>query len=459
MLVMLALASHFLVLANPGYFSHDEWQKADFVRDHGIKAFAQAYGQVVAGPDFGYPVRPVGFLQQGLSGAWMTRAPVVAHLLDVLLHAAIVLLFWRFLLAAGVRARQAVVAAAVLCISPLGTLSTGWVAASFDRWYVLFALVAAWGWLRAGRGQDAGLAWLGVIALGSAGAILSKETAVVLPLALLVLSWALSRAKQARPSPRALLWMLVSASLPIAAYLLVRWPALLATLASEAGPYSLAPAKLPGNALLYFAYPFFPSAVESGVVSLLPRWQMVLALVMHAGLLVLLWRRLGMAWCLAYVAGYFVFLLPVLMLPATGAHYLYGAGPAFALAAAFALTPAEPTSGQVAGWRPGWVLALGLVFLFGRSVYIQQSMYSEGKCQSEFLASYEPMAEAEVSAGAHRLVLAAAPGTRDYVATKVLFGRSQFSADGRWPTVRAPTPALPGDALLTMQPDCRVSRR
>lgn len=458
-LVLLVLASHLLVVANPGYFSHDEWQKADFVRDHGLRAFAQAYGKVVAGPEFGYPVRPIGFLQQGYSGSWMTRAPVVPHLLDVLLHAGLVLLFWRFVLAAGARARIAALAAVVLAISPLGTLSTAWVAASFDRWYVLFALVAAWGWLRAGRGPDPAPGWLALIAVGSAGAILSKETAVVLPIALLVLSWALARAGQARPSSRGLLAMLVCASLPIAAYLVVRFPALQATLASHGGPYSLSPANLPGNLLLYFSYPFFPSAVESGVMSLLPRWQFLVGLALHFGLLVLLWRRLGLAWCLAYLAGFFVFLLPVLMLPATGAHYLYGSGPAFALAITFALLPSEAAQSQGSNWRAGLALPLVLLFLLGRSAYIQQSVYSEGKCQSEFLASYEPMAEAAVSAGARRLVLDAAPGTRDYVATKVLFGRSQFTEGGRWPTVRAPISPQPGDAGVTMQPDCRVTRR
>jgi hypothetical protein len=458
LLALLTLAAHVLVLSNPGYFSHDEWQKVDAVRDHGYAAFAADYGKVVAGPEFGYPVRPIGFLQQALSATWMTRSPVLPHLLDVLLHTGIVLLFWRLVLSLRLPQRTAGVAAVVLAVAPLGTLATAWVAASFDRWYLLFFLVAAAGWLRATRRP--GVGGLALILVGSAGAILSKETAVVLPGALLLVAACLWLRGEGLPSRGRLAAMLACAIVPVAWYMMVRWPALQATLASHGGPYSPSPARVPGNALLYFAYPFVPGAIEGITLPLLPRWQFLLGLLVHAGLVLALWRRAGFAWSLAYLAGYFVFLVPVLMLPAPGAHYLYGAGPAFALAFAAVLSPraggARDTHGALRLAVPVMVMVSALAM---RSLWIQQSVYSEGRCQSEFLASYEPLAEAAVAKGATRIVLGSVPGTRDYVATKVMFGRTQFMPGGRWPTARGGGAERPGDAYLVMQPDCRVAWR
>lgn len=458
-LAAVTLLAFLLVIANPGFYSHDEWQKADFVREHGWTAFARAYGVVAAGPEFGTPVRPIGFLQQGLSALWMTRAPVVPHLLDVVMHALAVVGLWFVLRAARIAEVRARLAALVFALSPLAAMATAWVAASFDHWYVLFFLVAAFGWLRAmQRGGWLPLAW---ITLGSAGAILSKETAMVLPGALLLLAWVQWRRGEALPPPSRAAAMLACAAVPVLVYLAIRWPALQATLASGGGPYAPSPARMPGNALLYFAYPFVPGGVETITVRLLPRWQFLFGLGLHAGLLALLWRRVGGWWMLAYVAGYFVFLLPVLMLPITGAHYLYGPGIAFSLAWAAVLAPTGASrAGDLGRFRGGAIVgAVVLAALGMRSVWIQQAVYSEGRCQSEFIASYEPMAEAAVAAGARRLVLEAAPGARDYVATKALFGRPQFGPEGRWPTVRDASAVQAGDGRLLMLPDCRVARR
>ena len=155
-----------------------------------------------------------------------------------------------------------------------------------------------------------------------------------------------------------------------------------------------------------------------------------------------------------------MFLLPVLTLPITGAHYLYGPGIAFALGWAAVLAPgaaARVDTGRASA--PAIATAVVLAALGLRSLWIQQAVYSEGRCQSEFIASYEPMAEAAIDAGARRIVLEAAPGARDYIATKVLFGREQFGPGGRWPTVRDASAAGAGDARLQMLPDCRVARR
>src|SRR5512137_2482190 len=49
-LVALTLITHLIILATPGFFSHDEWQKFDHIRLHGFQDFARAYGEIKAGP-------------------------------------------------------------------------------------------------------------------------------------------------------------------------------------------------------------------------------------------------------------------------------------------------------------------------------------------------------------------------------------------------------------------------
>src|SRR4249920_2746418 len=74
-LLALTLATHAIVLAAPGFYSNDEWQKFDHIRLHGAWDFVRAYGALRPGPEFGYPVRPIGFMQQGFAAMWMQSAP------------------------------------------------------------------------------------------------------------------------------------------------------------------------------------------------------------------------------------------------------------------------------------------------------------------------------------------------------------------------------------------------
>jgi hypothetical protein len=68
---------------------------------------SQPYTTLRPGPEFGYPLRPLGFLEQGIAARWMQSAPWVSHLLSVVNHAVVALVFvW--VLRAPCRARQAV---------------------------------------------------------------------------------------------------------------------------------------------------------------------------------------------------------------------------------------------------------------------------------------------------------------------------------------------------------------
>ena len=41
-LVALTLIAHVIILATPGFFSHDEWQRFDQIRSYGFLDFARA---------------------------------------------------------------------------------------------------------------------------------------------------------------------------------------------------------------------------------------------------------------------------------------------------------------------------------------------------------------------------------------------------------------------------------
>jgi hypothetical protein len=455
------------VIATPGYFSHDEWQRADAVTASGFDAYAREYGSLKAGPEFGFPVRPIGFVQQGVSGLWMRRSPPLVHAIDVAIHAAAVLLLWRVLLAAGMSRRRAVFGAAVFAISPLATLAVAWVGASFDRWYVLFSLVCALGVLRVAKEGLHAVA-VACVVLGAAGAILSKETALMLPAALLLMLAATRYFGRQELRWRPALASVLLAAAPVMAYLFVRWPAIEATLhaGGAPGPYSPSLANVPQGMVSYLLQPFMATAVELVSAPLLPMWQWVLAALLHLAFLGLLWLRRGAIAVVLYFAGYLVFLLPVLPLPTPGAHYLYGSGLALAVALAALLPAGPPADGAGAATpargagvaRVAAVGAMALVALLAlRAFVVQNEVYSVGRCQAELLSSFEPQALAAIARGASRSRIVAVPGAREWVAVRSVFGRRDFMAGGAMATVVGTAePPVDGEARFLMGTDCRV---
>jgi hypothetical protein len=66
------------------------------------------------------------------------------------------------------------------------------------------------------------------------------------------------------------------------------------------------------------------------------------------------------------------------------------------------------------------ISGLAMLFLAGRSLFIQQELYSIGKCQTEFLASFPSMAEEASAGGSNRLHIMGAFGARQHVAQRAL---------------------------------------
>ncbi len=445
--LLAALLLHPLVLANPGFFSHDEWERLDHIRGRGLWDFFRAYGLPHAGPEFGHPVRPIGFVQQGLSALLLEPAPFLAHLLDVLMHGLIASLLALALQRRGAPIGLALLAGLFFAASPLTIASTGWVAASFDRWLALFALLAAWaawGILSDGITLRRGLA----LAAAATGAALSKEAAATLPLALLVVAGVHHALNPGAAWPwRRVAVVLALGSLPVLAYLLVRLPAIEATLAGRTGAagYYAPTGKFIGRSLSgYWNYPFLPHLTDFPRQARLGLPAFLGAGLLHAAFVALAGRWFGWRLAALYVAAYFVFLLPVLPLREPGAHYLYAS--ALPLAVLTALL-----------WREAWrrrarlalaVLAVGTGLMLANHAMGQWRLYRAGICQAAFL----PALDAALAQQAGPIAIAFVPGIRDAVARRAIFTRPAYAEV----TLVGGNPAPPGARLLMMGADCRL---
>lgn len=421
-LVLLAPILLLLLLANPGFFSHDELQKVDHIQMFGFLDYLRLYTHFHDAISLSFPVRPVSFLWQGLVSFFVPGYNFVVHLADVWMHAAIcVLLFLAIKRVHGDR-QFAWITALIFLASPLVVFSVGWPAALMDRLYVLFGLIAL---IFADNyiSKSGGWGSLIVIVLASTLAVLSKETAVILPV--LPLFYFIS-AGASRSTRRIFLASLVWA-LPIAVFMIYRLIALMHyTAPAGSNPYAVSLQNIPDGILVYFAYPFLYQLLEAGNWVLLGRGEFVAATVLHLILLLLLWRTVGIRWCFAYLAGYFLFVLPVLPIQTKGAHYLYGSGAilSLGLAALFTLGRTDDHGHYVV--RAGGLLLLMLTVV--HSFMGQRFIYDLGVCvdsatktlESAYLATGKPR-EMHVSVEA---------GAQGHVLHRIATGRSRLGNYG-----------------------------
>jgi hypothetical protein len=425
-LVALTVLTHIVILVAPGFFAGDEWQRFDHVHTHGFWHFAQAYGVPDAGQEFGYPVRPLGFLQQGVAALWMQSAPWASHLIGILNHALVAITFVWVLRRAGVTSATAALAGVFFVLSPLTTVTTGWIAASFDQLYVLFLLLAAAAIVRLPI-DGASLRKAVWIVLATAAALLSKETAVVAPAAVVLLGYLAWAAHPAQFSWRPFAVALLLVLIPTVAYLLFRAPSIANTFAGNATEaYAPNPSKIPSNAFRYFAYPFRLKVVElsDGVFGSL--WQPAAATFIHLLLVSAVYWLFGLAFALAYVVGYFLFLVPVLPLPIASPHYLYGSGLAMSLAIAAVL--ARLLVARRA--RLAVLLVAGVAGLYAHNLAIQMRLYETARCQSAFLESVDALLAQAASEGPRTIRVIPDYLAPMRVAIRAVSYRERYTANG-----------------------------
>jgi hypothetical protein len=453
-LVALTLAAHGIIVAAPGFYGNDKWQKFDHIRLHGFEDFVRAYGTLRPGPEFGYPVRPLGFMQQGVAALWMQSAPWASHLVGVVNHALVALTFVWVLRRAGVGGATAGLAGVFFVLSPLTTLATGWLAASFDQLYILCLLFAAAAIVKLPPGGLSPMraAWL---LLATTAALLAKETAIVAPGVVLLIAFTMRWAKPAGFSWRPYGAAFVVALLPVIAYLLFRAPAITASLAGHANAaYTPDASYAPHNAWRFFTFPFRVKLVEMSAAVFRSPWQPLAAAAAHLLLIVAVGRLFGARFVWVYVAGYFVFLLPVLMLPNPGAHCLYGAALVMSLAMAATLARSWAT-------RRFGVAALilaGAGALLAHDVAIQRHLYAVGQCQSRFLASVDTL----LATSPDGIVVVPEPDAASFmrIAIRAASAREAYEVNGRSlvafdaPDQRVDAPPTDGGRRVRMTAAC-----
>jgi len=426
-LVVLTVLTHAVILAAPGFYANDEWQKFDHIRLHGFWDFARAYGTIRPGPEFGYPVRPIGFMQQGIAAQWMQSAPWVSHLVGVANHALVAVTFVWVLRRAGVASATAFVAGMLFVLSPLTTMATGWLAASFDQLYILFLLFAAAAIVKLpAEGMSARRAAL--ILLATTAALLAKETAIVAPGVVLLLGYLAWSANPKGFSWRPFGMAFVIVLLPVVAYLLFRVPAITVSIAGHSDPaYTPDLRNVPGNAWRFFAFPFRLKLVEMSAAVFRSPWQPLLAGAVHLALVGAVYRSFGARYVPAYVAGYFLFLLPVMALPNPGIQCLYGA--ALAMSLAIAAVWERLLANRHPG--PALLIAAAAVCLFAHGLVIQRQFYDVGQCQTRFLASVDTLLAQQPAATTASIVVVPEPGAPMRIGIRAVSAREAYTTNGR----------------------------
>ena len=455
-LLAVTLLASYLIAANPGFYNHDEWQRLDAINAHGLWNYIKDYGQLRAGPTFGFPVRPLGFVQQGLSAIFMQDFPVIAHSIDILIHALAVITLWRLLLECSVEPPRAVLAAALFAISPLTVYSTAWVGASFDRWYTLFSMLAAIGYVRCltkGYSWKSGL----LILIACSCAMLSKETSLMTPVMLAGLYLFLRLTGNIRPSLFAAVPGLALAALPVIAFLWIRMPALQASFSAGAsGPYAPSSGNLLRNSLAYFAQPFLVGSSDLfSAAAFIPKWRWAIAVAIHLALWVTLFVRHGWKSATFYLFGYFVFLVPVLSIPILAAHYLYASAVVFSIGLVFSLLPPS----KILSFKHVSALVAVTGILLLHTVDMERQFYLHGMCERRFLETLDSHLPTGRTAMAQPVVsVLVAPGAPAYVARQATFGRPPYSGEtGPKIVIQDDKSSERTDVSLIMNQNCGVS--
>jgi len=282
-ILLVALATSLLIIANPGFFSHDEWDKYDHVMQHGLANYLSEYLRVRPSTEFGVPMRPVSFLVQGLVAKYMNTYPVLVHLVDVLMHAAVAILLFRVMIRMHPNRQFAWASALLLIVSPLAAFSVAWPAALMDRLYILFGLVAfisAFEYIV----QKRGTIQLVVIFVASTLAILSKETGFILPLVVFIFplfKYVFFQDKR--------LWVaFVVWCIPISFFLIYRLPALINSIGGAASsPYAASLNNIPDGLAVYALFPFLWTVSEAHIVFGQPTFRLWFAGIAHAELVLM----------------------------------------------------------------------------------------------------------------------------------------------------------------------------
>jgi hypothetical protein len=385
MIGAVAVVWHLALIANPGFYNHDEFQRADDLKSMGLVEYVKTHARIKPGEGFETPVRPVSFIVQGVLSYPVYVAPYMTHLGSVLMHAAACCLLFLMLGRLEATRAAALPAALLFAISPLATFANGWAAALMDRLYVIFGLAAGWVAVtserRATARTAAGICVLTVLAL------FSKETAVVLPAAAAVLVWHGWASRAAWFSNTRAIAVMAATVAPVAAYLAFRWPALTASLSgsASAAPYAVSAGGVIPRLEIYLAYPFLRNLTDAGGAAHTEGAYLAFGVLAQVAVVWALKQGYGTRAAAIYLACYIAPLTPILFIAGIGSHYLYASGVALSAAMALLLVKAWGGKRRLAQC----LLVVALLVLASHSQRNQMHIYNIGRCMNRAMTTLE----------------------------------------------------------------------
>jgi hypothetical protein len=310
--LLAAFALSLPLVLNPGYFSHDELQWLAFADQPSLAAVPWS-----AWFDFTpFQYRPLTFNLWLLLSHFFGYQPIAMHLVRVSFGLVAAWLLRSVLLQFEIPPRRATLAGLIWLLTPYAVYTHGWVGTFGDSLSLIFMLLALRHALIQSRTDD----WIPAIADSlpvaalTALALMSKESAIVFPAAMLLA--ALHRRDRAGTVA------FVASTTFVLMYLVLRVPTMLFPSADIHG-YAWNIENVPARLAEYTLFPFLVGHFE--VIASrthLANWPALLGL----GIVVAASLRAGWRRCLIFWIGWIVALGPVLILDDAYNQYAYLAG-------------------------------------------------------------------------------------------------------------------------------------
>jgi hypothetical protein len=292
-------------ILDPGYFSFDElqwWARADVAWSH---------LPWIAWSDLSmFQYRPLTFNLWLVLAHAFAASPQMMHFVFVMIGSVNALLLATCLRAAGASRRVAMVASLAFVLTPFVAYTHAWVGTLADLLVLACTLCGVYQLQAADNPARAcaGAATLTLVAL------LCKESAMVLPIALLAAAYGHRR-------PGVVLTAAACSAAIVAGYLVLRF-GVLAHVSPQDSAYAWAPANMPRRLVEYLLFPFMPPLLEVGITLGKSAARIGAAGLCVATLLAALAAR-GWRWPLAWLMLYAGLLAPVLVLGTSYGQYAY----------------------------------------------------------------------------------------------------------------------------------------
>lgn len=358
---------NFLLIANPGYYSHDELGFGFHSQGLGNNKLTDI--QWCSPTDIAVPqYRPLTFNLWLFLSYWFYGWPTLFHFVVLVVTLLCGALAAMVLYSFSKNKAQALVAFTVFSMMPTTAFTAGWVGTLGEYLWVTFGLLSFRAFLGSMAGADDARSPLEVTKLCGVGLLLfvfalaSKETAVVIP-PLMAVFWVFFG------RDRGVIVGAVVTTLATVVYLALRYDQLLGKQVPQGYGVSLEARHIVESLLLYFAYPFTVASFASVSSPLL-------GIVMHIALVACLAVIFKWPKGLAYALAYFLPVIPVAITPQWSPHYLFGSG----IAAAVAISAMGVRKQQA--WR--LIAVLFAACLLAHSLFVQWEYYNRGIIQSRF---------------------------------------------------------------------------